>query len=143
MKWILTPILSLLLLSFTSFHPADAIVGVWKNGTGKGHIQIFKQGGRYHGKIVWLKDALDKTGKPKTDFKNEDPSKHNRPLLGITMLRDFTFEDGQWSGGRIYNPGDGREYKALIRMKNPQTLTVRGYMGVTLLGKTDTWTRVR
>ena len=123
-------------------NPADAVLGTWKNGSGKGHVQIFKQNGKYYGKITWLRDANDAEGKPKVDRKNANPSLRSKPLIGLVMLRDFTYNDGEWSGGRIYNPSDGKEYKGNIRIKDPNTLLVRGYIGFSFFGKTDTWTRV-
>jgi len=129
---------------FTGFTNADSIIGVWKNGTGKGHIQIYKHNNKYHGKIIWLKEAIDaQTGKPKVDRKNADPAQRNKPLIGLVMLKDFVYEDGEWKDGRIYNPSDGKEYRAYMKMEDNKTLTVRGYVGISLLGKTDVWTRVK
>ena len=129
---------------YTAADKADAIIGVWKNGTGKGHIQIYKNNNKYYGKIIWLKDALDPaTGKPKVDHKNSDPDKRSHPLIGLIMLKDFTYDDGEWTDGHIYNPSDGKEYKAYMKLKDHKTLSVRGYIGISLLGKTDTWTRVK
>ena len=138
-------LLFLSVLLFLSFRPSDedAILGIWKNSSGKGHIEIYKQENKYYGKIIWLKDALDAEGKPKTDKKNTDPSKRKTSLLGMVMLRDFRYKNGEWNGGRIYNPSDGKEYKGLMKLKDPKTLTVRGYMGISLIGKSDTWTRIR
>lgn len=128
----------------TGWYPADAIVGVWKNNTGKGHIQIYRNGNKYYGKIVWLKEALDRTtGGPKLDMKNADPTRRRVPLVGLVMLRDFTYDDDGWSGGAIYNPSDGREYRAFIKMKDAKTLAVRAFIGVSIIGKTDVWTRVK
>ncbi|MER3470382.1 MAG: DUF2147 domain-containing protein [Chitinophagaceae bacterium] len=122
---------------------SDAIVGVWQNGTGKGHIQIFKQDGKYHGKIIWLREPLDKqTGRPKVDTKNPIPSNRNNPILGLVMMRNFRYDEGEWNGGQIYVPSEGKEYKAYIKMVDENTLSVRGYIGIALIGKTDTWTRV-
>ena len=121
----------------------DAILGVWQNGSGKGHIQIYKNKGKYFGKIVWLKNAIAINGSPKLDRKNPDPNKRNVPLIGLEMLQNFVYNDGEWTDGSIYNPGDGRQYKAYMKMENERTLTVRGYIGIALFGKTDTWTRVQ
>ena len=121
----------------------DEIVGIWQNSSGKGHVQIFQRSGRYYGKIVWLRDAVDANGRPKVDRKNEDPALRTKPLIGLTMLRDFEYDNGEWSDGYIYNPSDGKEYKGYMKMKDPNTLDVRGYIGITLFGKTDTWTRVK
>jgi uncharacterized protein (DUF2147 family) len=144
MKTALLFVLVIVTASFTPPPPhADSILGVWKNSTGKGHVEIYRENGRYHGRIAWLRDATDAHGRPRLDFHNADPSRQNKPLLGLTMLRNFRFEGGEWNDGHIYNPGDGREYRAFIRMKDHQTLLVRGYLGISLLGKSDTWTRVK
>ena len=135
-------LLCLSLLVFAAFTPDD-IVGVWKDGKGKGHVQIYKQNGKYYGKIIWLQKPKDETGKPKVDKNNPNVSLRNKPILGLTMLKNFEYDDGEWSGGQIYNPSDGKEYKAYMKMKDRNTLAVRGYVGISLLGKTDTWTRVR
>lgn len=127
---------------FTTKSPND-IVGIWQNSSGKGHVQIFERSGKYYGKIVWLREALDATGHPKVDRKNEDPNRRTKPLIGLTMMRDFAYDDGEWSDGYIYNPSDGKEYKGYIKMQDPNTLDVRGYIGISLFGKTDTWTRVK
>ena len=121
----------------------DAVLGVWKNGSGKGHIQIYKQGGKFYGKIMWLRDATGEGGKPKVDHRNPDPDKRTKPLIGLVMMRDFKYEDGEWTDGYIYNPSDGKEYKAYMKLQNNNTLSVRGYVGISWIGKTDTWTRVR
>jgi uncharacterized protein (DUF2147 family) len=49
---------------------ADAVLGTWVTGTGKGHVEIYKQGDRYFGKIVWLKEPNNEQGTPKVDKKN-------------------------------------------------------------------------
>ncbi|GAB3574875.1 DUF2147 domain-containing protein [Spirosoma luteolum] len=140
-----------LVLMLTAWAPApatdssDAVVGTWLNGSKKGHVQIYKQGGTYFGKLVWLKEPNDPaTGKPKTDVKNQDASKHNRPLLNLPLMYNFKYDGGNvWSDGKIYNPEDGKEYNCKMTLKDPNTLDVRGYVGISLLGKTQTWTRVK
>lgn len=133
--------LGLALPGFAASTPDD-IIGIWKDGKGKGHVQIYKQNGKYYGRIVWLQKPKDETGKPKLDKNNPNTSLRNKPLLGLTMLKNFAYDDGEWSGGHIYNPSDGKEYKAYMKLKDKNTLSVRGYVGISLLGKTDTWTRV-
>ena len=121
----------------------DDIVGIWKNSTSRVHIQIYRQNGKYFGRILWLKNLVDERGNPKLDRKNPSPQLRNRALIGLVTLRDLTFDDGEWSGGYIYNPGDGREYSAFISLVDNNTMAVRGYVGFSLFGKTDVWTRVR
>jgi uncharacterized protein (DUF2147 family) len=138
-----TLFISLLLFFLPSEERPDAIVGTWKNSTGKGHVQIFRQNGKFHGKITWLKDATDASGKPKTDIKNNDPDQTKKPQIGTLMLKDFEYRKGEWTNGRIYNPSDGKEYKGHIKLNPDRTLNVRGYVGISILGKSDTWTRVK
>jgi uncharacterized protein (DUF2147 family) len=128
---------------FTETPNPDDIVGIWKNSTNRAHIQIYKQNGKFYGRILWLKNLVDERGNPKLDRKNPAPQLRNRALIGLVTLRDLKFDDGEWSGGYIYNPGDGREYNAFISLVDTNTMEVRGYVGFSLFGKTDVWTRVR
>src|ERR1700738_1297307 len=123
------PFVVLIFLALSGFNnnSADAILGVWANGTNKGHIQLYKQEGKYYGKIIWLKQPNDETGKPKVDKNNPDPADRTNSLLGLIMLRDFKYQDGQWTDGTIYNPDDGKEYNCNMKLKDPKTLAVRGY----------------
>ncbi len=66
-----------------------------------------------------------------------------KPLLGLIMLKNFKYEDGEWTGGKIYNPDDGKEYKAYMKLKDSKTLSVRGYIGFSWIGKTELFHRVQ
>lgn len=120
----------------------DAIIGTWLNSSGRGQIQIYKQGNKYYGKLIWLKDPNDEKGKPKLDANNPNDEMKTKPLLGLIILRDFKHDDGEWTGGRIYDPQNGKDYKCFIKLKDHKTLSVRGYIGISLLGRTEVWTRV-
>ena len=121
----------------------DAILGIWKTGSGNGKVEIYKKGNQYLGKIVWLSEPIDpKTGKAKTDIMHPDKSMHNRPLLGLINLWGFGYDgDNKWDGGHIYDPKNGKEYKCSITMKDKNTLNVRGYIGISMIGRTDVWQR--
>jgi uncharacterized protein (DUF2147 family) len=129
----------------------DAIVGKWLNGKQTAHVEIYKADGKYFGKIVWLKEPVypadDKkgmAGKQKVDRENSDAAKRNQPILGLVILRDFVFvKDGLWENGMIYDPENGKDYKCKMTLESPDVLNVRGYIGISLLGRTDTWTRVK
>ncbi|MEZ5046067.1 MAG: DUF2147 domain-containing protein [Chitinophagaceae bacterium] len=124
---------------------ADAIVGNWKNGEGTGIIQIYKTtSGHYAGKIIWLKEPIDpETGKPKLDKRNPDKAKRTNPTLGLINMWGFSFnaKDQEWANGHIYDPKKGKEYSCKLKLKDKNTLDVRGYIGISLIGRTDTWTR--
>jgi uncharacterized protein (DUF2147 family) len=121
----------------------DDILGVWKNGEGTGHIRIEKAGSKYQGRIVWLKEPIDPgTGKAKLDKLNPDKGKKNTPIMGMTNLWGFNYTGKNvWDDGRIYDPKKGSTYDCTIKMKDANTLEVRGYIGISLIGRTDTWTR--
>lgn len=121
----------------------DAIIGIWKNGEGTGHIQISRNGEKYQGRIVWLKEPIDpETGKPKLDKQHPDEAARNRPIMGLINMWGFHFsKQGVWEGGKIYDPKKGSTYSCTIRMKDDNTLEVRGYIGISLIGRTDVWTR--
>ena len=121
----------------------DAVIGVWKNGEGTGLIQITKKGDKYFGRLVWLKVANTPEGKPRTDVNNPDEGKRNVPLKGLENMRDFTFAgDSKWEGGKIYDPNTGSDYSCEMTLKDPNTLEVRGFIGVSLFGRTDVWKRM-
>lgn len=128
--------------------PGDAINGKWLNQEGTSQIQIFKAtngsfAGKYYGKIVWLKEPL-KNGKPKVDDLNPKVAKQNIPLLGLQILKDFIYDadDKEWDDGSIYDPKNGKTYSCYMTMSGNK-LNVRGYVGVSLLGRTAVWTRVQ
>lgn len=127
---------------FASGNP-DAILGVWSNATNRGQILVYKQNGKYYGKIIWLLKPNDQNNLPKVDKNNPDKNLRTNPLLGLVMLNDFKYENEQWVDGKIYNPEDGKEYKAYMKLKDNQTLSVRGYIGFSFIGKTETFHRVR
>mgnify|MGYP000353469899 CR=1 FL=1 len=122
----------------------DGIVGVWKTGEGTAMVRIYKNGDKYQGKIVWLKEPNDpETGVPKTDKNNPDPTLQKAPLKGYRMLKDFVYQEkSEWSEGTIYDPLNGSTYSCTIKMTDPNTLEIRGYIGVSAFGRTDVWKRL-
>jgi uncharacterized protein (DUF2147 family) len=123
---------------------ADAIVGTWLVGSGKGHVQIYKDKGKYFGKMVWLKEPNDDAGKPKVDKNNPDAKLQSRPIMGLVNLNNFTYDgDNKWEDGTVYDPTKGKEYSCVMTLIDANTLEVRGYVGISLIGRTDTWKRVK
>jgi len=126
---------------------ADDILGPWLTDGGDSKIEIKKENDKYNGKIVWLKepnqDANDpEPGQPKRDSKNPDAARQKDPIVGLALLKDFTWDgSGNWSGGTIYDPESGKTYKCTIKLTNEKTLDVRGYIGVPAFGRSTVWTR--
>jgi uncharacterized protein (DUF2147 family) len=135
----------------TAFAPtlsADAIVGVWLTENGKSKVQVVKAAnGTYTGTIIWLRDPIDPdTGQPKLDKKNPVPSLRSRPLIGLTIAFGFKYDDDEWNNGRLYDPESGNTYSGYMEFEdsnNLNKLKLRGYVGVSLIGRTSHWTRVQ
>lgn len=121
----------------------NAIVGIWKTGDGNAVVRIYKNGDKFQGKIVWLKEPNDpETGKAKLDKNNPTQSSQNRPILGLINIWGFSqTSKNLWEEGNIYDPKSGNTYSCTIKMINANSLEVRGYIGMSLIGRTDVWTR--
>lgn len=122
------------------------VLGVWLNEDKDAHIEIYMQGNKFDGKIVWLKNPNDSiTNQPRLDKNNEDESLRTRPVMGLLLLRGFEFDDDEWEDGRIYDPKNGKDYKCYIEFEDEadkNKLKVRGFIGFSMLGRTTYWTRV-
>ena len=147
-KIILIATTALLAMSFISSTPtptseADRVMGVWMESTGKAKVKISKIGNKYFGKIVWLKEPIDpETKKPKTDKNNPNKDLRGVKLKGLRIFKDFVYAgDDLWNEGTIYDSRKGKTYSCKITMKDINTLEIRGYIGISLIGRTDTWTR--
>ena len=147
MKKIIIAVFALLSVHVAKSQKAsDQILGIWKTGTGNAHVEIYKNGNTFQGKIVWMSEPIDpQTKKPKTDTKHPDQNLHSRPLLGLVNLWGFKYdeENDHWQDGHIYDPKNGKEYKCTISLKDKNTINVRGFIGISLIGRTDVWTRVK
>ena len=122
---------------------ADAILGSWANPNGQDHILIYKRGNKFFGKLDWIKVPNDESGKPKTDKENPDPALRTRADLGLELLKDFTYDgDNVYEDGTIYDPKSGKTYSCKMTVEGTQ-LKIRGYVGITLFGRTEVWTRVK
>jgi uncharacterized protein (DUF2147 family) len=121
---------------------ADPIIGVWWTAGRESIVEIYKVGNEYQAKITWLKTPLDENGAAKTDPKNPKAELRGRKRLGMIIMNDVKLKEaGVWGGGTIYDPKSGNTYKCTIKMKDKNTLLLRGFIGVSLLGRTETWMR--
>jgi uncharacterized protein (DUF2147 family) len=128
---------------------ADRVVGVWLTEKADAHVRIERVGDSFHGTIVWLKEPLypvddeqGMAGQPKVDRENPDPVLRARPIVGLRIVDGFRHQDGEWRDGRIYDPENGKTYRCRMWFDG-ETLRVRGYIGISLLGRSTSWTRAR
>lgn len=136
-------ILSFIFISTSVFAQADKILGTWLSADKKAHVEIYKtNSGAYYGKIIWLAEPNDPvTGKPKLDSKNPDVAKRSQTILGSLTFINFTYDDEEYTGGKIYDCRDGKMYTGKLWLNSDGTLSMRGYIG--FLYSTETWTRVK
>lgn len=123
--------------------PSDSAHGYWLTENRKAIVRIAPCGGDTCGRMVWVENPLDERGQPKRDEKNADAEKRVRPICGLELVGGLNkSSEGTWSDGWLYNPRNGETYSARIRALSSSELEVRGYMGVSVLGKSQIWTRV-
>lgn len=125
-----------------AFAQADPVEGYWLNDSKEAKIHIYKAtDGNFWGKIVWLKEP-DRDGRPKLDINNTNKKLRSRPVMGMTMLSRFKKDgDREYTGGEIYDPKNGKTYSCNMKLKDRNTLSIRGYIGISLIGRTTVWTR--
>lgn len=124
---------------------ANKIVGYWLTQDKDSQVKIFKAtNGKYYGKIVWLDEPFEEDGSPKVDDKNPDEKLQSRPILDMLFLKSFVYdkENTEWNNGIIYDPDTGNTYKCYIWFEDdPDILHVKGYIGISLIGRKVEWAR--
>jgi uncharacterized protein (DUF2147 family) len=86
---------------------------------------------------VWLKEPL-KDGKPKLDDKNPDKNNKRKQLVGLVILKGFKKDGNTYTDGTIYDPENGKTYDCKMNYKG-KTLAIRGFIGLSLFGRTTVW----
>lgn len=137
MKSILSATVTVMAFAFSASAQtnADAILGEWMAPTKDARIQIYKTNNRYFGKVTWG------TGGSGTDDHNPDPTLRKRAVIGLDILKNFVFDEDEWNEGTVYDPREGKTYSCKLTLDGENKLNMRGYIGISLLGRTETWTR--
>lgn len=115
----------------------DAIVGQWITTHGKARIKIYQnpKTHQYEGKIVWLKNPKDENGNPVKDA-------NGNIVMGLKILQNLGYDDGEWTDGTIYDAESTKTYYCTLNLEGENTLEVRGSLDkMGWLGRTETWTR--
>ncbi|MEM6846352.1 MAG: DUF2147 domain-containing protein [Bacteroidota bacterium] len=122
---------------------AEAVVGTWYTTDQRGKVEIYSCNDAYCGKIIWLKEPNNPDGTPILDKENPDESLQDRTIVGLNILERLTFEgDGEYEDGKIYDPVSGKTYSCLMRLREDgNELEVRGYIGLSLVGRSERWVR--
>jgi uncharacterized protein (DUF2147 family) len=140
LKSMTTPTTGLIALSLActpaAAQKAEDALGVWLNPENGSNVEFYKCGESVCGKIVKVADGQ------KTDDKNPDPAKRNRPIVGLVIMQGAKQTgDNKWSGD-LYNREDGKTYSGTVTIKSKDRLDLSGCVALVLC-KTVTWTRLK
>lgn len=133
------------LFVFTVFHGQNnGIAGKWNavdEETGKSIsiIEIFEVQNKVYGKVFEIFNPKDRN-RICVNCMGEDK---NKPILGMYVIKGLQKEGAEYSNGKILDPKSGRLYRCYITLESKDKLKVRGYIGISLFGRTQYWYRVR
>lgn len=119
----------------------DDVFGLWLVESKTAIVEIAPCGAKACGKIVWLAEPNRPDGSAKLDRMNPEPSLQGRPICGLPIIGNFERGSDSWDDGFIYDAAEGDEYTSTMYAQDDGTLYVRGYVGISLFGKSQTWTK--
>ncbi|MEX0959003.1 MAG: DUF2147 domain-containing protein [Burkholderiales bacterium] len=142
----LSLVFAVLCAAFVSEAIADSPVGVWrtiddKTETERSIVRIVEVDGVLQGTVEQIVTRPDEDPKHLCDeCKGE---RKDQPIIGMTIFWGLKQDNKVWSGGQILDPKNGKIYRCKMTLADDgRTLDVRGYIGISLLGRTQTWHRV-
>lgn len=127
--------------SFCSAMGAPPILGIWVPESKDSHVEVYQDGDKFFGKVVWMQEK----DRGKLDANNPDDQLKTQPVLNLVFLKNFKEDEPgkEWTDGTVYDPHNGKTYKGKIYYKDNDTLELRGYVGIPLFGRSETWTRFK
>ena len=118
----------------------DDVLGKYWLPKKDGQLVVYREGTRYFGRVV----SYDVAGQ--LDEKNPDPALRSRPIVGLDLLSEFSYDEEavRWVDGTIYDAKSGKTYKCHLWFKDDESgvLWARGYIGLSLFGRTERFVRV-
>ncbi len=139
-------IFCLILLTALNLWADDAVTGKWKTiddstGKPKAIVEIFEKDGKFYGRIERLFRQPEEEQNPKCD--KCSGAKKDQLVTGMQILEDLKKESElRWAGGEILDPENGKTYSCKMELiENGQKLKVRGFLWVSMLGRTQVWER--
>lgn len=137
-------IVVLLFISCVFYSQNKSVLGKWKTiddetGKAKSIVEIYEKSGKIYGKVIEILDTVHKNNLCK-ECSGEDA---NKPILGIIVIKGLTRDGKEYNSGKILDPKNGKLYQCFITLVGNDKLKVRGYIGISLLGRTQYWQRVK
>lgn len=122
---------------------APTVAGLWLDDEGKAAVEVSRCDKSMCGRIVWLKDPADPSGKAWMDILNPDASKRQTPICGLAVIGDLKRQaGGEWTEGWIYDPEQGKRFNVELSLKNEKTLNVLGFDKERVKSEVLAWTRL-
>lgn len=136
-------ILTIALLLFFQISFSQTIFGKWKTiddetGKEKGIVEMFEKNGKVYGKII---EIFEQEHKYQKCEKCEGEDKNKR-ILGLLVIKGLTRNGNYYDGGKVLDPKNGKKYHCKITLEGKEKLIIRGYIGIPLFGRSQTWTRL-
>ena len=130
------------LMLFISVGLSGQVTGMWKtiddrDGSEKSIIEIYEKGGKYHGRVTKLLD-----GSTYTTCENCPGDQKGKPLVGMTIMYDLVKTPTGGTNGKVMDPNNGKIYDCYVELVSPDRLKLRGYIGISALGRSQIWQRV-
>lgn len=113
----------------TKLFSPNEITGLYWSPKKDAKIEIYLKGQQYFGKFIWA-------ATPRKDFKNPAKALQSRGIVGLEFLSRFVYDEGIYNGGEIYDPETGKTYSCKMSLDGNK-LKVRGYIGISLFGRTE------
>lgn len=134
---------SLLLFCSLTTIQAQSVFGKWKTiddntGEAKSVIEIYEKNGKVFGKVI----QILKKERQNVTCENCTGADKDQPVLGLEIIRGLSKDGEEYNDGKILDPENGKFYKCYITLEDKNTLKVRGYIGFSLIGRTQYWVRV-
>ena len=122
---------------------SQSVIGKWKTiddatGEPKSIVEVFSKSGQIYAKVVDILDPATKNNLCK-QCSGEDK---NKPIIGLTIIKGLSKDGSEYNSGEILDPKNGKLYKCALTLESKDKLKVRGYIGFSLLGRTQYWHRV-
>lgn len=119
-------------------YPKEAIAGEWLTEGKDARIRFsLAPDGTYMGVVTWS------TTPERKDEHNKDPKLRDRLILGMVLMWHLRYDDGEYVDGSVYDPENGSTFGMKATVLGPDSLKIRGFLGISLFGQSQTWTRVR
>jgi len=137
-------VIILVLFSMNTYSQNRGVLGKWNTidevtGKAMSVVEIFENNNIIYGKVVEILNLKNRNNTCK-DCPGED---QNKPILGLTIIKGLVKDGTEYNDGKILDPKSGKVYKCYIELESTNKLKVRGYLGISLIGRTQYWERVK